>query len=204
MSTSDEVLEILTMLATAYPRFKLEEQTAEVYYRLLRDIPTDQLRAAAVQCASGGDFFPSVHELRQAVSEIHRQAHHIPSAFEAWAELSRAGTGEYKRVAEDNGQYYIETTHVQFSHDLVRRVAEMLGWPQSFPGENQAADRAHFYKTYEQVLAEILADDIQLPEVREFIESSRLELLGGGHGRQSSQIESIGAVAGRMAQLKQS
>ncbi len=205
----------MTMLAMTYPRFNLQKETIAVYARLLEDISVDELEAAGLHCATSGEFFPSVHELRAAVSDLRRLAARIPNTFEAWADLSRAGTGDWSRVAEEDGQYFIIRQIYQFAHPLVRSAAEMLGWPKSFPGDNPVADRAHFFKVYEQLVAEALAADARLPAIQSFVDRNMPQLQEGNHepvdptpdlddrlipgfGRHSRRTESLTDVSARL------
>lgn len=181
MATNKEIGEIVAMLSAAYPRFKPTPETLKTYTLMLKDIPGDALQAAALKCAASGTFFPSVHELRQAVSEIRRKAGGVPSAYEAWEEVStkpmaevhRRLTGEYDEV---NRVYFIEEIKTTWAHPLVEKVARQLGWPRSFPGENPGVDRAHFFKAYEHALSDAVSDDIELPQVRAYIEGQARQI----------------------------
>jgi len=179
MSNKPELAMVLAMLAAAYPRFKLTKETTEVYSQLLSDVPIETLKAAALHCATTCDFFPSVHELRQGVAEIQRRAHNVPSAYEAWQDLKKAGPGYWKKAVEIDGKFYIEEHVYQFIHPIVKQVAEMLGWPSEFPGDNPMADRAHFFKAYDQTVADLMERENMLPELAGYIEKQRKELSGG-------------------------
>jgi hypothetical protein len=195
MATKSDVNRIMTMLAMTYPRFSLQKETIAVYARLLEDIPIDELEAAGLHCATTGEFFPSVHELRAAVSDLRRLAAHIPNTFEAWADLSRAGAGEWSTVEMSpfgSGLPNVVTRHkYQFLHPLVQSAAEMLGWPRSFPGDNPVADRAHFFRVYEQLVAEALAADARLPAIQSFVDLSTLQLQEGNHEPADHQLPSL-------------
>lgn len=177
MTTNAEISEILAMLGAAYPRFKLTKEAVTVYARLLQDIPADELRAAALKCATGNDFFPSVHELRQAIAELKREAQKIPSAYEAWSFVKDKPHYEImKRVEEHDGKFYMVEFPVTWEHPFVEHVARLLGWPDSFPGDNPVADRAHFFKAYEHELGREIESSVQLPELTQFVERSRSAL----------------------------
>lgn len=182
MATNQEVFEILTMLAAAYPRSQLNKEAVKAYTLLLQDIDFEELKAGAMDCAAKGTFFPSVHELRRSVVEIRRRTNRVPTAYEAWSEVLAAGTGSRKEVEEgpEGGWIIVEKKFV-FTHPLVEKVARMLGWPSSFPGgDTEMADRAHYLKAYDQTANDAMNYEITLPEVREFIESRRFEELGPG------------------------
>lgn len=181
MANKQEVFEVLTMLAAAYPRYKLVKETIQAYSILLQDLDPEELRTAAMDCASKRDFYPSVHELRQAVVEIRRQTNRVPTAYEAWSQVLAAGTGSRKVVEEGQEGWIIVEKKYLFSHPLVEQVARMLGWPASFPGgDTEMADRAHFLKAYDQQARDAMNHEITLPEVRAYIEKSQAKQLGEG------------------------
>ncbi len=187
MATREETVEILTVLAAAWPKFTLKKETITAYYMMLKDIDADALRAATLRCANSGDFFPSVHELRRAVAENMREAAHIPSAYEAWEEVtSRPKDGLTKRVVEEDGQWIIYKTTIPWSHPIVEKVAYQMGWP-SFPVSDEiGVDRAHFLRAYEYALDAAMRDSVQLPEVRGYIESGAVK---DGIKRLSERLE---------------
>lgn len=178
MASPEEVSKILAMLAASYPRFQLTRETIAAYVQLLGDIPAPTLKAAAMQCAASGTFFPSVHELRQAVAQLQRAVHGIPNVYTAWADVNEGVKSEViKGVEEEGGNFYVTTRPRKWSHPLVERVAKLLGWPHTFPGDNPGVDRAHFIKAYESMLAEELANATQLPAIQEYIAGEMKMLL---------------------------
>ena len=181
MATKQDVFEVLTMLAAAYPRYKLVKETIQAYSVLLQDLDAEELKTAAMDCAAKRDFYPSVHELRQAVVEIRRKTNRVPSGYEAWGEVLAAGTGTRKEVEETDQGWEIIKTDFVFSHPLVEQVARMMGWPVSFPGgQTEMADRAHYIKAYDQAINDAMNNEITLPEVREFIEKGQAKKLEQG------------------------
>ena len=183
MATSDEITKVLAILAASYPRFQLTKETIAAYVQLLSDLPAPALKAAAMQCATSGTFFPSVHEIRQAVADLQRNARGIPSAFEAWYDVSNGPKAEtLKGLEEEDGKFYI-TTHIrEWSHPFVERVAKLLGWPESFPGDNPVADRAHFFKAYDSLLAEEMSNAVRHPSIQGYIDGEKKNLLEAKNG----------------------
>lgn len=186
MATKAEIAVVLSMLSAAYPRYTLTADTMKAYSELVKDLPADLLKAAAIQAVTHGEFFPSVHELRREATELQRQANGIPNAFEAWADLLAAGDGERREVHEVEGKYHVIIREYPWKHELVKQVAEGLGWPRTFPGENQMADRAHFVKAYDEALRKVLDTGLMLPEVRQYIEKKQLEA-----GKVSNQVKTL-------------
>lgn len=179
MASRIEIAQVVAMIGAAYPGFAATKETVEVYCELLKDLPADLLRVAALQCCAetGRKFAPSVGELRGAVSAIQRKGNGVPTALEAWNEVRNAPKSlQYREITDEvdeNGRTIVRITPYQWSHPLVERVALMLGFP-SFPSdENESVDRAHFFKQYEHELQRYSDDAIELPEVKAYIQTRR-------------------------------
>jgi hypothetical protein len=183
MATKNDVLEVLTMLAAVYPRHNLTKESVGAYAILLEDLDPDDLRAAAKDVATKSKFFPSVHELRSAVVRLMANAAGVPTQYEAWAEVINTGPAIDKRVegSDDDGWAIVEEPY-QWSHPLVEMVAIQMGWPSKFPtGEDTLmADRAHFFKAYDRAVNDAMDLEMTLPDVKQFVESKRMQLLEAG------------------------
>jgi hypothetical protein len=184
MANQIEISQVVAMIGSAYPNFSPTKETVGVYYELLKDLPLDLLRAAALQCCaeSGRKFAPSVGELRGAAGEIGRKAQGVPTALEAWGEVCNAPYRDYKKYPLYSGGqvYYEDPNPHKWSHPLVEKVARLLGWP-NFPGvDNEAVDRAHFLKQYEIELQHQTNEAVELPEVTRYIEARRGKTLTMG------------------------
>jgi len=180
MASKKDVAAILALLSAAYPRFTLTENTVATYYLFLKDLGSNDLQIAAKRCASTQEFFPTVYELRQAVAETMREIQRLPGTYEAWDEVVHfPKDGFFSRVVEEKlegnkTQLVIEKCPVIWSHPLVEKVAHQMGWP-AFPDlENLGVDRAHFFRAYEYALDAALRDCVQLPEVKDYVDRSRV------------------------------
>ena len=184
MATNDEIKGVLKMLAAAYPNYGLTPETVVIYASLLGDIPAGTLRAAALKAATSCKFFPSVYELREAAGQLIAEVQGVPSAFQAWDELLRAGNGWTSELSENtdpetrhNCPWVVTRRRFTFSHPLVKRVAEMLGWPNRFPdAETMMADRAHFLRAYESELRRASEQMVRLPELNSFVAQEKARL----------------------------
>lgn len=83
-----DTLNILQQLFEAFPNNKATEATAAVYYRLLRDIPADQLQAIVDAAISTSKFLPTVAELKTmrrtlglAMTAAERQRAYCPDSL---------------------------------------------------------------------------------------------------------------------------
>ena len=179
MSTQIEVAQVVALIGSAYPNFSATKETVGVYYELLKDLPVQLLKVASLQCCAetGRKFAPGVGEIRGAASAIQRKAQNIPTTLQAWDEVCNAPKSmEFVAVTNEyneQGAVIVDRTPFTWSHFLVGRVAEMLGFP-AFPSpDNESIDRAHFFKQYENELTRYSNDEIELPEVTRFIESTK-------------------------------
>lgn len=180
MANPEDVGKLVAILSAAYPNWQANEYTAEVYYQDLADIDADLLFLAAKYCRTSltrdQRFAPSAGEIRAAAAEIKRKAQAIPSALEAWDEVC---TAHYREVSEERPFYRggekftTDPDAHKWSHKLVEKVAFMMGWPVFPDPENESTDRAHFFKQYEAEVSRLSSDEIELPEVRRYIESHR-------------------------------
>jgi len=168
MSTLEDIAQIVSVISAAYPNFNPTEQTVEVYHQTLKDIPTDILKAATLQAISeaGRKFAPSVGEIRGMVMNIKSSVSNVPSSFQAWEEVQR-------QIVDNGGDFGKPV----WSHPVVEQAVSVMGWRNLRMSENQVADRARFIQCYEQLISRIERDEMLLPEVRGFIETSGGRLL---------------------------
>ena len=144
--------EIMAVLATSYPNFKLTAETIKVYKALLEDIPIEYLQAGALKHATENQWFPSVAELRDASFAVMINKPGVPSAFEAWQEaIEHCRRGDY--------------TH--YSHPLIEKAVNIIGIPywQSMLVDQEMATRAQFIKVYESLFTRAEEDIKRLPAV---------------------------------------
>ena len=167
MADKMTIAKVVGVISAAYPNFNPTPQTVDVYYQTLRDIPPEELQAATLHCITepGRKFAPSVGELRGAVVELRSMSTNVPSSFEAWQEVLQQFnlTGSYGDP--------------KFSHPLIDRAVQSLGWRELCLSENQTADRARFIQCYEQLASRAEREESLLPEVRGYIESNGARLL---------------------------
>ncbi len=164
MAEPRDIDQIINMLEVAFPNFhpKDVKLTKEVYWQTLRDIPSDELKAAVLHCASenGRAFAPTIGEIRGAVAELRMASLNVPSSYAAWQEVCT-------QMSINGGDFGMPV----WSHPLVERVVKQLGWRNLRMSEDQTADRARFVQAYEQLLARATTEEMLLPEVRGYIEA---------------------------------
>lgn len=167
MASEKDVAEIVAVIGVAYPNFAVTAKTVEIYWQILSDIPTDELKAATLHCISesGRKFAPSVGELRGAVGELRGMSSNVPSSYEAWQEFHRAAvSSNYSN---------------QWSHPLVEKAARLIGLREyGFCNvDDQPSWRARFIQCYEQLQERAERENLLVPEVRGYIEANGGRLL---------------------------
>jgi len=164
-------------IKAAYPRFEASPDTIKVWAVYLADLPNGLLMAAIRKFISSAThaFPPSIPEIRQMATQIKLEIEDIPTAFEAWEDLLRAGNGlKYETGYNPDGSIWLEKHPYKFRHPLVEEVARRFGWPERFPnGDDDMADRAHFFKAYESALGKASRAETQLSSVTAYIESEK-------------------------------
>ena len=177
MANANTINLALKEIKAAYPRFETQTDTIKVWAVYLADLPDELLMTAVRKFISSAPhaFPPSIPEIRQAATQIKAEINDIPSAFEAWEDLLKAGTGwRYETGENPDGTVWLEKTAYKFRHALVEQIARRMGWPDRFPsGDDDMADRAHFYKAYESAANKAARAETQLPAVTAYIESEK-------------------------------
>ncbi|MRR31567.1 hypothetical protein EG834_14850, partial [bacterium] len=93
MANKSDINKILTVMY-ALPNCPIGmdniELMIEAYHMVLKDLPGEDVEAAAVHYLSTGPFFPTPGQLRQTVMDLRLSASGIPTAAEAWADVGHA------------------------------------------------------------------------------------------------------------------
>jgi hypothetical protein len=168
MATLETVGLVVSVVSEAFPgRFTVTENTIPIWHRILEELPDDVLLSAVLDRASNGAFPPSPAELRNACFEIVEPE--ALTAGEAWAKIiataHRFGIGDIPRVG--TALPGPQTPEEALGPLLWKCVAALGGWRYVCLSENEMADRAHFNRIYEQLVARERNERRMLPEVRE-------------------------------------
>ena len=167
MASKSEITRLMGMMALAWPRYELSEETIKVYYEILKDVEIEPLTDSAKQLMAAATFFPSISEWRNAAFDLVVKRLRVPSAYEAWEEafdkMRRIGHG---RTPE-------------FSHPLIRRAIDCIGWDYLCMSESIEFERPHFYKVYDSFLSRANEEIRMLPEIRASLDAET-PLLGPG------------------------
>ena len=126
--TPFEVREIVRRLAAAYPDPPLGEESADLYARMLVDLPYDAVDPAVDELIATAMKLPTVSRIRRAVVEPTLD---IPTADEAWlAVQTRSGD----------------------LHELVAQVARLVGGTYNIrTSADPELARVRFVKVYDEL-----------------------------------------------------
>jgi hypothetical protein len=182
-------------------------ETVNLFFAVLGDLPADMAKAATIQYLSEGNpFFPMPGVLRDKAMELQMLAAGLPTAGEAWGMVLTANRpanpvfcdeGARLRDAVNNAATYWSSLkeyskHVDecetcdlggyrenYRHAAVAETVKLLGGRDAILTDNPAADRARFLEAYREVIAREKMKMGMTPRVAEFVESSRPALVSG-------------------------
>lgn len=137
----NEVVSLVMLATAAYPsaQEKDPDPVVKAWYLMLKDIPFALAKAALVRVCRTSQFFPTIVSIVEAADELDPQAEKLPTAAQAWGEVSQ--------LIQSVGPYRAPV----YSCELVRKAAQSIGWRQLCMGENPETDRAHFLRIYESM-----------------------------------------------------
>ena len=170
MASEAVVLQVLELFTTMYPNYALTPPAIGVYVRLLADIPDEVLSQAALDLLSRSTYFPTIAELRTGALELLEALAPVPHEYLAWAEV------------QDQIREQGHAGEPVFSHPLVEKAVEILGWRYLCLSEDIVADRAHFFQAYKVLAQEFRKSARQPAEVKAFVAAGRQQLPSGIKG----------------------
>lgn len=166
-----EVVKLVGVLVSAFRPRDITPDDVRTYARLLSDVPVEILAVAVEQCANDPDreFFPKPGEIRKYVAMVSESRK--PNSAEAWEEVM---------IAIKRDGFY---RHPKFDDSILQRAVELMDWQALCSSENTVADRAHFIKLYDGLVAGDKQEKWLLPAARnlraEITDGRRPRLLQG-------------------------
>lgn len=132
--TEKEAVSLVGMLMAAYPRYEVAKATISLYQKFLMDLNIEPARCAIARHIASSQFFPSIAEIREAALAF--AGPRIPTPAEAWHEVMQLlfSVGSYGTP--------------KFSHGVVKKAVDAIGWSNLCYSENIGLERAHFFKIY--------------------------------------------------------
>lgn len=137
-----EAGQLLTLMASAWPRFEPSDDKVALWRELFDDVPFEVAKLALKKLMLTNTFPPSVAELRQAVMDITTPESERITAAEAWGMVTQA--------IQYFGSYQ-EHDGLESLPPPVRRTAEYIGWRDLCLSEEPEILRAQFMRMYDQV-----------------------------------------------------
>jgi hypothetical protein len=178
-----EIAEAINLVNICFPNNTMDvKRTAEIWYSFLENINGALLKRAVLECLLESDrkFAPGVGEVRGKAIGIQLRDLKTPDPYQAYNEVINMSYDKKRReVIEENGGYVILEYQLEFSCLLIKKAAEMIGWPKSFPTDNHSADRAQFYRVYENLFK------------REIDEKFKAPLLAALEGEASAKMKAL-------------
>jgi hypothetical protein len=168
MAVRDDIKTIIAYMAMVFPNYQPsldgEINAVDVLLDLLGDLPTETLQIAVKSCCAepGRAFAPSAGEIRGMVVSLHVKAAGIPTAGEAWEEVMRA----IRDVGCHNGT-------PDFSHPLIKKAVQAVGFTSIGMSEDVMVERAHFLKIYAQLVDREKDNAATLPVAAKYIDAQR-------------------------------
>lgn len=136
--TSDQVKQLVTMLASAWPRPPVEAATVHVYAYALADLDHEAAMGAVMGLMQTSRFFPTIAEIRERAVKNRVD---LPTPELAW--------GIVYRAIQRFGAHRVP----EFDCDEIQEAVKAIGWKNLCLSENEVADRARFIDAMKAALA---------------------------------------------------
>lgn len=167
--THQEIKVLIQWAAANFPHIQQKEMgpTAELWYKMLADIPYDIAEKALIKVLATARFFPSIADIREAAVDIVQP---LPSAAVAWEEVS-----SMQRV------YSFRESGEGIKHlsPLTKRVVRAIGLWDLYNSPGESSQRM-FFKLYEAMAHEQRKLAVLPDGIRQLINQRTALLLDGG------------------------
>lgn len=173
-----QISEMIGAMATLFPNAEISTTVNRSYVKMLKDIPLPVLTAAIDQSIAECRFLPTVADIRERADVLTRAEQ--PAALQAWKTVINA-IQRYGYNRSITGLQEIEA-----ENPIAAEATRCLGWLELCNSDNQVADRAHFSKVYDQLVARKDADRRLLPAAREIKALNRGPIIAQLIGKQET------------------
>lgn len=166
--TETEFAKIFVMLGVAYPHQETTEQTAKLYYELLKDFDVPTLRAAVLKAIAENEtnWMPSIGMIRKRASEMMAAAAGLPMPYEAY-ELALAAVRNFGHARKPD-----------LPEIVWRTILGIGGWREFCMSENPESTRARFIECYGQYKGRADSEQAALPAVNQHIAQLAAQMTG--------------------------
>ena len=135
-----ETAKVCYILACAFPAWKANDGTIEMWSMLLADVDGGIAIRAAQDWALTEERFPTIAGIRRKCAEISGSL--APTAFEAWREVND-GLNRWGREFYRSGS--------RWSNELIEEAVKSVGFSSLCFSDNTGVERAHFLKAYNEL-----------------------------------------------------
>lgn len=146
---------IRAAIKSAYPTFNImpDRYSIQLWYRMLGDIDFKICETALQELIATQTYPPQIAEIRAKCAEY--TLPQIKDAGEAW--------GDVQRAIRKYG-YYRSEEALESLEGPTKDAVERIGFRELCLGDNQIANRAHFFKIYDAI-AQRKINEARLPEL---------------------------------------
>lgn len=135
-----ETATVCYVLACAFPAWKANDGTIEMWSVLLADVDGEIAIRAAQDWALTEEKFPTIAGIRKKCAEV--SGNLAPTAFEAWREVND-GIGAHGREFYRSGN--------RWSNPLIEDAVKSVGFGALCFSDTIGVERAHFLKAYNEL-----------------------------------------------------
>lgn len=167
--TPKEAMTLVGIAAANFPALQDKDlgPTAELWYRMLADVPYELAERALLKVLATVKYFPTIAEVREAVAELLEPDQLSP--IEAWGLVLQA----VRKYGWNRQEEALKSLP-----EPVARVVRMLGWQDICGSTEIDVVRAHFLKAYEAQMRRE-KERLQVPDkLVQLPEKKRLALEG--------------------------
>lgn len=153
------------MASATYPNFKMAvgaDAFNKAWLRHVGHLSAAQLQAAFDRAVHGSDFFPTVHDVLKAASQLERGEGR--TALEAWARVKYAMLTYGNYCPPWPGPYPLQVNNRKwhFKDDKITAAVQGLGWANLFEGDEDVM-RSHFVRSYDAQVLRDMQRSLALP-----------------------------------------
>jgi len=136
-----DIRKLLTLAIANFPNIQEKDMkpTAELWERMLSDLPYKVAEAALIRVLSINKFFPTIADIREAAANNKEQG---ISWIESWGEAQKA-IRKFSSYDEPGGLNSLSP--------VTRKVMENIGWKNFCLSENEEVLRGQFRMAFEVV-----------------------------------------------------
>lgn len=145
--TKKDMTVVLNILKTAYPRFYQNlganeiDDVINLWFVMLGDTDLETIKLALYKIIATSVYPPTIAELRNDIAKINKGE--IEDAGEAWDKILKA--------IRKYGIYREQEALSTFSPSILACIRSLGGWRYICTSETIMADRAHFFKIFENI-----------------------------------------------------